>query len=1110
MASLLDAPVVPEVSLATKFSFPEQEELVLDRWQRIKIYDLVRQKSQDGPDFRFMDGPPFVSSDNLHHGHLLVAFGKSSVNNWMAMHGYNVLNKIGYDCHGLPIEMVVNNKLGVHTKQEVETYGIDRYNATCRDTIDSFSGAWHNIYDRCGRWVDYDNEYKTMDPGFMESVWSVFKKLWDKDLVYRGYKVMPYSTGCNTPLSNFEANNDTYKEVNDPSVYVKFQIKFTEDGTEPKYFIVWTTTPWTLPSNLAICVNPEIEYVDVLDKERGNVYVLAKDCLSNLYPQSKKKKASASEDKPYTILKTYMGSDLKDVKYYPVFNHFSKGRTFRVLNDSFVTAQDGTGIVHLAPTYGEDDMNVCIKNGVLTIDQVGKFGPIDDNGMFICDVNISETDTVKLEGVYFGDANDLLIAKMKEHGSLVKKVMHKHNYPHCWRTCTPLMYRAQENYFIKVTALKDQLLANNEKVNWVPGHIGTGRFKAWLDTVRDWGVSRSRFFGTPLPIWVSDDGEEMVCVGSIDELVELANIPKDQRPNDLHREFIDHIQIPSQMGKGMLKRVEYVFDCWFESGSVPYAQGADAQHSEGADAQLDFKQHDYISDFICEGVDQTRGWFYTLMVLSTALYNKPAFKNVICSGLVLADDGKKMSKSKMNFTPVMDVLHKFGADAFRLYLLSSPAIKAGSFAFKDDDVGQINRKFVQLVNGVKFFIEHMTKLHKDGYTFDIHAHISHTNVMDNWIMARTSTMIQHFEDNMAKLKLDKIWPEMSNYIEDLTNWYIKFNRNRLKGRNCTKSDQQQALSTLYHVLITYCKACCPFSPFLTETLYQQLKAFLPGEQLESVHLHDYPKSIDFMIDGSIERKMKRLQDVADMVRSMRSKSDVTTVKMPINQVTICHNDKEFLSDLMELERYMKEELNSLTVTYRDQEGLVQYKCEPNHKAIGKRFRRLGTKVKEALADLDPEVVQDYHNGVIDELTITVEDTKHILTRDEVNTTVEMNVKTGDNEMALLDNGVLVITDFKKTPLIMELYRYRLYITTVQGLRKATNLRPWNKIKIYYDTKDSDMLDMLGKYREELKEELLYYSYPIGEYDGRECIANEKCDISDVMVGIVIVLESDSS
>lgn len=1079
--------------MAEGFKFPLNEHEVAKFWHNLNLYKKIVAKNTRGETFGNLDGPPFASG-TLHYGHVHIGIMKSLLLNYLNMHGYNVLNKLGYDVHGLPIEQVVSKLLNLSTNDQIRAFGLANYNQKCEETIDSLAGSWQPIFNRIGRFVDFDNEYKTMDLNYMETVWWAWKSLWDKDLVYRGYRIMPYSTQCGTPLSVSEASGeDVYKEVSDPALYVKFQIK-DQDNT---FIVAWTTTPWTLPSNLALAMNSKLKYVKVHDPKTNEYYILAEGCLHNLYEQPKKKKDDKKDDKKeqeklYEIVETFVGSDFENKEYVPLFNYFAKGRTFKVIMCDFVEEGNGTGVVHLAPAYGQDDFDACIKAGVVTVEDVGNYCPIDDNGFVIQPVH----DYI---GEHVFATNPKIIEHLKHEKKMLKKEMYKHSYPHCPRTDIPLIYKAVSSFFIKVTSLRDKMVANNAKINWVPENIGSGRFKQWIENAKDWGVSRSRFFGTPIPVWVSDDGQEMVCVGSIDELVQLAGLT--ERPTNLHPQFINQIQIPSKQGKGMLKLVGDIFDCWFESGCVPFGQ----IHYPFENNTF-FDNKEYLSDFICEGLDQTRGWFYTLMVLSTALLDKPAFKNVICSGLILAEDGKKFSKRLGNFVPPMQVCDEYGTDAMRLYFSGSPAAHGEPFQFNKEHIKDINAKYFQWFNSLKFLIEHILKYQNDGHKFDINAFKSSTNVMDSWILTRVRSVLVNIESAMEQYTFYKVKPEILDFIEDLTNWYIKFNRNRLRGRYCTSEEQGQAVSTLYRVMMMFTKIAAPFVPFLTETMYQKLKILLPeNERVESVHLCNYPSVDEFPNDPNVQRRMKRLQMCAGMVRSLRMKTtNATSAKVPLKNVTIVNESQEFIDDLKELERYMCEEVNAISVSYKLSHGVTKYKLDPNHKEIGGRYRAKANEIKTKLAELSQEAIVAYMQNPANGITFSIGGNDIVVTEPSFTVTKQQELSLTPNEFYCTENQTMVVIDCSQDEEVIEMHTKRLLIVAIQNMRKSTKLRPWNKIGIYYKTENQLIKKVFDKYHTEITQELIY---PVHEMDKRNMSEREIIsldhDINGETVFIVI-------
>jgi len=1060
--------------MPSDFKFPQNEKSVLEFWQSIQLYtDKIIEKNKLGPTFNFQDGPPFVSSAKLHFGHIHISIMKSCLVNYLNMHGFNVLNKSGKDCHGLPIETITSEILGLKTNDDIKTYGLANYNAKCDELIKSFSKSWNPIFDRIGRFLDSTNEYYTTDLNFMESVWWAWKQLYEKNLVYRGYKIMPYSTACGTPISASEASgDDVYKEVTDSAIYVKFKLINYPDT----YVIVWTTTPWTLPSNLAIATNSNILYVKILDLKSAENYIVARSCIGNLYPQSK--------IKVYEIVEEFAGTKLLNEPYVPIFDYFAKNRQFKIITADFVTEGSGTGLVHLAPAFGEDDFNVCISNNIVTVEDVGTYCPINDNGMFTELV-------VDYVGLHVLATNPLIIDRLKQSKVLLKKESYKHSYPHCWRTDTPLIYKAVSSFFIKVTAIKDRLMTNNDRVTWVPENIGSGRFKKWLENSKDWGVSRSRFFGTPIPVWISADKLEVVCVGSIDELVELAGL--DYRPENLHPQYINHIQIPSKQGKGMLTIVSEVFDCWFESGCVPVGQ----IHYPFENKNF-FDNVDYMCDFVCEGLDQTRGWFYALSVLSTALFDKPPFRNVICSGLILASDGKKFSKRLGNFVSPIDACDLYGTDSLRLYLLGSPAAHGEPFQFNEDHIKEISTKYFQWYNSFKFLIENIIKYEKDGNQFDLSTYQKSTNIMDQWILSRVRSVLINIELHMTHYEFYKVKPEILDFIEDLTNWYIKFNRNRLRGRYSSAEEQGRTLSTLYMVIQLFGKIVAPFAPFLTETMYQKL-SILDHTREQSIHLCMYPSVNTFPFNPHVEKQMKLLQIVCTMVRNLRTKTKTAvSVKVPLACIIIV--SETGLDDLKALEQYLYEEINTLDIVYVTTYGTTTYKLEPNNKELGLKYKAGAKDIKEKLAELSQDQIMTCvlnPDAGINLGTIILTEPYFSITKSQ-----ELNLKP--MELSITSGSVTVIIDSTYDQIVMETHLKRLLIVQIQKMRKNTKLRPWNKIGIYYKT-DSELIDqVILKYYDEIAQELNFPVCPIDKCKETEAeIISTNCDINGINVWIKI-------
>jgi isoleucyl-tRNA synthetase len=899
--------------------------------------------------------------------------------------------------------------------------GIDKYNAECRSIVMRYASEWRYTVERCGRWIDFDNDYKSLNTPYMESIWWVFQQIFNKGQVYRGFKVMPFSTACNTPLSNFEASQN-YKDVNDPSIVVSFPLE-----SDPSVsLLAWTTTPWTLPSNLALCVNKKFEYVKIKDEESGNVYILLEKLLNCLYKDPKKAK--------FQVLEKIPGANLVGLKYVPLFDYFKPQlahSAWRVIADDYVSDENGTGIVHQAPAFGEDDYRACVASGIIESDGFLPC-PVNESGLFTSEV----TD---FAGQYVKDADKDIQKHVKGLGRLVRQNQFYHSYPFCWRSDTPLLYKAVPSWFIRVKTITDKLLANNKKSYWVPDYVQEKRFANWIGNGVDWNVSRNRYWGTPIPLWVSDDFEETVCIGSIAELEELSGVTG---ITDLHRDKIDHITIPSKMGKGVLRRVEEVFDCWFESGSMPYAQ----QHYP-FENEAKFKAS-FPADFVAEGLDQTRGWFYTLLVISTHLFDEPPFKNLIVNGMVLASDGKKMSKRLKNYPDPLDVVNSYGSDALRLFLINSPVVRAETLRFKEEGVKEvISKVFLPWYNAYRFFISQVI-LFKNEFNVDFKYNPNvdkSSNIMDRWILASCQSLIKFIKEEMAAYRLYTVVPRLLQLIDLLTNWYVRFNRKRLKGENGVE-DGVLALNTLFETLFTLCKTMASFTPFLTEHIYQNLKQFLPnteGVEYQSVHFLTFPEVREEYFDPEVERAMARMQSVIESGRFIRDKENIS-LKTPLRELIVINPDEEYQKDVLSLESYIKEELNirTLTVSSEEEKYGVKYKIQADLKALGAKLKKDLPKVTKALPNLSTEDIKGYlNNGNIEVSGIALgkDDLQVVRYLDE--STTNYATHSAQNVMVLLETTIHAE--------LLEEGLAREVINRVQRLRKKANLQPQDNVDYYY-------------------------------------------------------------
>jgi len=745
----------------------------------------------------FYDGPPFATG-LPHFGHFVPGTIKDIIPRYQTMKGKKVERRFGWDCHGLPVENLIEKELGLNSKTDIEKFGVANFNEACRSSVLRYVSEWRRIVTRLGRWVDFDNDYKTMDPDYMESIWWVMKTLWEKGLLYEGYYILPYCPRCSTVLSNHELNLGGYKDVHDPAITIKFKVtgivasspaegaKLRDLADGHTFLLAWTTTPWTLPSNLALAVGPDIDYVLVQDGQER--YIMAEARLSAYYKKPEE----------YQILWKKKGAELVGITYEPLFPYFESTRaqnTFRTYPGDYVSTEDGTGIVHIAPGFGEDDQRILKGTGVPTI------CPVDAECRF--------TDEVPdYKGLFVKDADKAIIERLKTEGKLVKREQILHAYPHCWRCSSPLIYRAVSSWFVNVTRIKQDMLDANQQIHWVPDHIRDGRFGKWLEGARDWAISRNRYWGNPLPIWKCPDCGKTICVGSRKELQDLSGV----EVTDLHKHFVDEITIPCSCG-GTMKRIPEVLDCWFESGAMPYAQN----HYPFENKEF-FESH-FPADFISEGLDQTRGWFYTLTILGAALFKRPAFKNCVVNGLVLAEDGKKMSKSLRNYTDPMDVINTFGADALRIFLMHSAVVKADDLRYSDEGVKEVLKSIIiPLWNSYSFFVTYanIDKMKPTG------APENPSNPLDKWILSVAESMVEKVTAALDGYDMNRAIDPIVEFIDLLNNWYIRRSRRRF-WRSENDSDKAEAYGTLYSVLKKLSLVAAPIMPYTTEAIWQNLR-----------------------------------------------------------------------------------------------------------------------------------------------------------------------------------------------------------------------------------------------------------------------------------------------
>lgn len=897
--------------MSQKSLFSEIEEEMAARWSSEAMYEQTLKLREGAPEFSFYDGPPFANG-LPHHGHVVPVTIKDSITRYKTMRGFYVPRRTGYDCHGLPIENKIEKEHGFKNKQDIVAYGIDKFNNECRESVFMYKGEWNTFFKRLGRWADYNNSYATMDETYIESVWWVFKELYDKGLVYKDFRSAPYCPRCATPLSNFEVNQGYQDNVSDPSLFVKFKL-----ADEDAYLLGWTTTPWSTPGNAAIAVLPEADYIYATATNDDGVeetLIIAKSRAEIL-------------DTKYKVEKTVMGSELVGRSYVPLYalsdvqEYEGRENLYKVWGADFVSIEDGTGVLHVAPAFGEDDLNLGKTNNIPVM------STIDENGKVKAGIGLPE----HIEGKFFKNADRLIIEELTKRGLVFAAETIQHTYPFCWRCDTPLLYYATTSWMISVTKIKKQLLKNNQQINWQPSHLKDGRFGKWLDGARDWAFSRNRFWGAPIPIWETEDGETIV-VGSIEELRKLASNP--DKIGDLHRPSIDDVEITLKNGK-TAKRIPEVFDCWFESGSMPYAQS----HYPFEDKKN--WSNTYPADFIAEAIDQTRGWFYTLHVLASALFDKPAFKNVITSGWVVAADGQKLSKRLKNYSPLDEVFDQFGADVLRFFMMSSPVVHGEDVRFSSDHLKEVQRNvFMTLWNSYKFF-----KMYADIDQWKPAEKLvtpESSNALDTWIVARVQQTIKEVTEEADAYKIDRAVRPITLLIDDLSNWYIRRSRRRFWKSDNT-DDKQQAYATLHWSLIKVCQLLAPWSPFISDSIYRELTQ--GTSEPASVHLTDWPE-VDSYNEDAVAT-MAKVRDIINEGLSQRAAAGIK-VRQPLADINIPHGYEAY-------EEIIADELNVKAVRYTAKKVLLDTTVTHELKAEG-FAREIVRHVQNArkLAGLDVE------------------------------------------------------------------------------------------------------------------------------------------------------------
>ncbi len=1036
-----------------KVNFPEQEEKVLAFWEKNAIFKKSISNREGAPDYVFYDGPPFATG-LPHFGHFVPSTIKDIIPRYQTMKGRKVERRFGWDCHGLPVENLIEKELGLNSKTDIEKFGIAKFNEACRSSVLRYVNEWRQTITRLGRWVDFDNDYKTMDPDYMESIWWVMKNLWEKGLLYEGAYILPYCPRCSTVLSNHELNLGGYKDVHDPAITIKFRVNGTIPGKPAAkiardlpldgkliFMLAWTTTPWTLPSNLGLTLGPDIDYVMVEDGDER--YILAESRLGAYY------KDTAS----CTVIWKKKGAELEGVSYEPLFPYFASlaknedgsPGAFRTFLGNFVTTEDGTGIVHTAPGFGEEDNKVFKGSGVPSI------CPIDAECRFTAEVG-------DYQGQFVKDADKVIMERLKAEGKLVKREQILHSYPHCWRCSSPLIYRAIGSWFVSVEKIKQSMLNANFKITWQPEHIKDGRFGKWLEGARDWAISRNRFWGNPLPIWKCPDCGKTICIGSRDELKQLSGV----YPEDLHKHFVDEITISCDCGSTM-KRIPEVLDCWFESGAMPYAQS----HYPFENKEY-FESH-FPADFISEGLDQTRGWFYTLTVLAAALFDRPAFKNCIVNGLVLATDGKKMSKSLRNYTDPNKVVNEFGADALRLFLMHSAVVRADDLKYSDEGVRDVLKGIlIPLWNSYSFYVTYanIDKIERPTVFAES------SNSLDRWILSITEKMVKEVGEALEAYDLSRAIDPIVSFIDQLNNWYIRRSRRRFwKSEN--DGDKAQAYDTLYRSLKKFALVAAPVVPFVTDSIWLNLRT---SADVESVHLADYPVYDESLRDLALEFKMTTVQKAVSMGRSLRYQYNLKT-RQPLKAVELVTRNPEEKTVLLEMEESVREELNVKEVIFHDkEEDLVEYSAKANFRVLGKE---LGTSMKIAAAQIEMLTsleIQSILDGST--LSIEVEGVTVELTAEKIiiNRIEKANLKVVNEGTLTVGLDTEVTEELQLEGCIRDLVR------GVQNLRKERGLEVTDRINLIVsaaagstDEVTATLKKAFGQFRDYLMSETLSVS-----------------------------------
>jgi isoleucyl-tRNA synthetase len=994
-------------------NIPQFEEKVLDFWKKKKIFQKSIQLRKKSPEFIFYEGPPTANGKPGIH-HVMSRTVKDIVCRYKSMKGFLVRRKAGWDTHGLPVEIEVEKELKINGKDEIEKYGIDKFNKKCRESVFHYKKEWDNLTERIGYWLDLENPYITFTNEYIESVWWILKEFWKKDLLYQGFKILPYCPRCETPVSSHEVSQG-YRDVKDPSIYVRMEIKGKKNG----YFLVWTTTPWTLISNVALAVNPEIEYCEIAVDDI--LYIMAKERIGDLFQPGS-----------YQVLRGMKGSKLQGMEYKRLFDFLPVDKkAFYVIPGSFVTTDDGTGIVHIAPGFGEDDYHAGLQYNLPIL------RPVDAKGRF-------ESVVTDYQGQFVKDADEKIISDLKNKGSLFKKMTIEHNYPHCWRCHTPLLYYARECWYIRTSEYKNDLLANNDKINWHPEEVGSGRFGEWLKNNIDWSLSRDRYWGTPLNIWICDTCKENLAIGSITELKEKGeHIPRDL---DLHKPFVDGITVKCDKCGGIMYRVPEVIDCWFDSGSMPYAQ-----YHYPFENEENFKKN-FPADFICEGIDQTRGWFYSLLAISTLLFNKPAFKNIVVNELILDKNGQKMSKSRGNAVVPEEIISKYGADPIRWYLMTTSPPWTPK-RFDEEGIKEVLRKFINtLINSYSFFVLYANIDKYNGGESKISV-LSRSEI-DRWILSKLYDITGQVNTMMNGYELTKAARLLSDFIiNDISNWYIRRNRRRF-WKSGDSNDKLAAYQTLHELLLILAKLMAPFVPLLAEEIYTNIK---DKNDPESVHLCDYPTVTDeqrSFRDEPLEERMNLAQEVVSLCLSLRNDNKIK-VRQPLNKVLVYVKKESDKHALLQMASMICDELNVKQIqAVNNSDEIVVKNIKPNFKILGPKAGKLMGKLVPIITAFSAEQINNLEKNGFERIVIDGLELK--VTREDV----EILISPKEGLAVSCENNLLVALDLVLNQELINEGIARELVNRIQNIRKEVNFKVTDRIEIYYQTNSERIIQAI--------------------------------------------------